>query len=509
MFLGVTDRSEANIQAFSEKLSVQFRIPVEKALRIAKGAPMVVKKDISRSKAERYQQVFLRLGGQVRIEQTDGGIKDNQTAGSTGRVEGFETTAVAPRSSGGEISVPESQGQDLPRDQDISSAYDDAIAGAYEDSFMPPTDFQPKAPKASGFQCPQCKQEQEKGVECVRCGIIFEKYERMVQPAQDVEAQAEEEPTEPEQVPEDVEIKIEPAGFWIRLGAYIVDDVILILLTLLVGIVLAILLGVKRDPRVIASAGPLFNLIFLILPFAYPIYFLGNRGYTPGKGFLGLQVIRQDGTGMSYGDAAIRTFSYILSSIPFSLGFIWIAFDRNKQGWHDKIAKTQVIRAEEVSAWRKWVALAPVALVPIIMIVAAIGIPYYVKYSSRVDVATVWSELQTVKNHLEEHYYRHERYPLTGEFRSFLRGSLGRIPQDPFNHGRPYRYESDGSTFTLWSIGPDQEDDYALIPYDPLVTRSFRQKGDIIFYSDVQADQSGDLFEMTSEAPTQAPNFPE
>jgi uncharacterized RDD family membrane protein YckC/type II secretory pathway pseudopilin PulG len=491
VFLGVTNGSDENVQAFSEKLSKQFRIPVEKALRITKTAPVVVRKNLSRVKAEQYQEAFVRIGGQARIEQTDAGTGDHPAQASPARVEGFETSAV-------ETPIP------IGKSSDIAKAYDDDVAGAYEEGFTPPTGGSRKASDVTTFQCPQCGQEQDKGIECIKCGIIFEKYDRMVEATAKTKAEIDQDPAEAESFPEDMEIKIEHAGFWLRLGAYIVDEVIVGLIMVAVALGLAILLGVGRDPRAIASLGPVVNVIFLFMPFAYSIYFLGKRGYTPGKGFLRLQVIRQDGTGISYGDAAIRTFSYILSSIPLLLGFFWIGFDRNKQGWHDKIAKTQVIKAEEIPTWRKVVVFVPVILVPLIGILAAIGIPLYVKYNSRADVVRVVSDLETVKSHLEEHYYRHDSYPLTGEFRPFLKGSLGQIPSDPFNNGRPYRYESDGSRFTLWSVGPDREDNSAMIPYDPFLSRGFQKSGDIIFRSDEEIDEDSELFEITSEGTEQS-----
>jgi len=515
VFVGLADGSEANIQAFSEKLSKGFGIPMDKALRITRNAPIVIKKGISRSKAERYQQFFVKLGGQVRIEETDVATQPRPVAARSGTVEGFETTAIESQEPVAETVGPGSQEQNLPKDDSMAKAYDNEIAGVYEESFTPPTQSPPKLPEASVFQCPQCGQKQEKDIECVKCGIIFEKYERMAEAQKQAEAPTDQVPTD--QVPfdqasgeeepasvRDLEVKIEHAGFWIRAGAYIVDGVLVNLMFFALAIGLFLLLGGVRNPRTLASVSPMVAWISPFLFFGYYIYFLGKRGYTPGKGFLGLQVIRQDGTGMSYGDAAIRTFSYIISSIALYLGFFWIGFDRNKQGWHDKIAKTQVIKAEEVSAWRKWVVFIPAVLVPLIGVVAAIGIPVYLGYASRADVAKAVSEMQVVKTHLEEHFYRYDRYPLTGEFRSFLNGNLGRIPGDPFNHGRPYRYESDGSAFTLWSVGPDRVDNGAGISYDPLATRGFQQKGDIVIHSDEGIDQSDELFGMTLEGTGQS-----
>ncbi|NIM99479.1 MAG: hypothetical protein GTO24_15835, partial [candidate division Zixibacteria bacterium] len=347
VFLGVTEGSGTGIQAFSQNLSKQFQIPIEKALRIAKSAPLVIKKNVSRSKAERYRQVFGKLGGQVRIEQTDGGIEDHASSAATGRVDGFETTAIDSHRPVGGSSDPAAQITGVESDQAIGEAYDDAIAGAYEDSFTPPTHGTSKVLEAQGFQCPSCGLEQPKGTECIKCGIVFQKYEQMADAALHASAEAGEDATRFEPMPRDMEVNIEHAGFWIRAGAYVVDSVVLFGIFFAIGILLFMTLRPDRNPTALASLNPLFNLISLFLPFGYFIYYLGKRGYTPGKGFLGLQVIRTDGSGVTYGDAAIRTFSYILSSIPLYLGFLWIAFDKGKQGWHDKIAKTQVIRAED------------------------------------------------------------------------------------------------------------------------------------------------------------------
>ncbi len=44
------------------------------------------------------------------------------------------------------------------------------------------------------------------------------------------------------------------------------------------------------------------------------------------------------------GQLVLRYLGYYVSAIPFGLGFLWVAFDPRKQGWHDKIARTVVVR---------------------------------------------------------------------------------------------------------------------------------------------------------------------
>jgi len=76
---------------------------------------------------------------------------------------------------------------------------------------------------------------------------------------------------------------------------------------------------------------------------AYFIYFHGATGRTPGKMLLNLQVVTTDGAPIGFGIAFLRSVGYIVSGLIFGLGYIWAAFDRRKQAWHDKIAGTVVI----------------------------------------------------------------------------------------------------------------------------------------------------------------------
>jgi uncharacterized RDD family membrane protein YckC len=55
-------------------------------------------------------------------------------------------------------------------------------------------------------------------------------------------------------------------------------------------------------------------------------------------------VVRTDGSNLDIGQALIRYVGFVISGICLGIGFIWAAFDPNKQGWHDKIAGTYVIK---------------------------------------------------------------------------------------------------------------------------------------------------------------------
>jgi uncharacterized RDD family membrane protein YckC len=57
-----------------------------------------------------------------------------------------------------------------------------------------------------------------------------------------------------------------------------------------------------------------------------------------------IKVIRVDASGVSLGNSIIRFLGLIISTLPLGLGFFWIACDRRKQGWHDKMADTVVVK---------------------------------------------------------------------------------------------------------------------------------------------------------------------
>ena len=138
---------------------------------------------------------------------------------------------------------------------------------------------------------------------------------------------------------------LEYAGFWIRLAAALIDTVLLMVITvpLLVWIYGW---GYYSDGKLIA--GPADFLINWIAPAIATVLFWRRWQATPGKAMLSLRVVDADtGKTLSVGQAAARYVCYILSALPLCLGFIWVAFDRKKQGWHDKIAQTVVVRARD------------------------------------------------------------------------------------------------------------------------------------------------------------------
>lgn len=126
------------------------------------------------------------------------------------------------------------------------------------------------------------------------------------------------------------EFALEYAGFWIRLGAGIIDLLIL-------GFIVGIVACVFPSPIICIAVG-------LPVSVAHFVGFWAWRGQTPGKMAMGIKVIRTDSSPLTWQSALLRYWGYIVSAMILFIGFIWIAFDSRKQGIHDKIADTYVVK---------------------------------------------------------------------------------------------------------------------------------------------------------------------
>ena len=135
--------------------------------------------------------------------------------------------------------------------------------------------------------------------------------------------------------------RIEYAGFWIRFLASVLDTIILLM-------VAVPLLLVFYGPEVLfmsESPGLAYDLINYLLPLVAILLFWQYRSATPGKIMMGIYIVDADTLQHpSFGRLLLRYLGYYVSMLPLFLGFIWVAFDRRKQGFHDKIANTVVVK---------------------------------------------------------------------------------------------------------------------------------------------------------------------
>jgi len=135
--------------------------------------------------------------------------------------------------------------------------------------------------------------------------------------------------------------EVEYAGFWIRFLAVILDTVLLLVISVP-------LLLIIYGPGVFfttESPGLLYDVINLGLPVAGFLVFWHYKAADPGKLMMGVYIVDADTLGQpSFGRLVLRYIGYYISALPLLLGFFWAAFDKRKQGFHDKIARTVVIK---------------------------------------------------------------------------------------------------------------------------------------------------------------------
>lgn len=143
----------------------------------------------------------------------------------------------------------------------------------------------------------------------------------------------------------DAVVDLEYVGFWPRVWASIIDTVLMLIISMPL---LMSIYGKNYFSMTGVLQGPADFIISYILPAVIVIIFWSSQNATPGKMAIGAKIVdASTGEAPSLGQYIGRYFGYFLSSIPFFLGLMWVGFDRKKQGWHDKVAGTVVVRAKD------------------------------------------------------------------------------------------------------------------------------------------------------------------
>ncbi len=150
----------------------------------------------------------------------------------------------------------------------------------------------------------------------------------------------------------------EYAGFWVRLIAHLIDGLLLTGIGYLVlELVQSQLASPEEGPIVEAALAispaterAVTALVDNLLPLVYLVGFWTWRGQTPGKMVMGVKIVRTDGAPIGLGKSILRYLGYIVSGLILFIGYLWIGVDPKKQGVHDKIADTYVIKLRKRKA---------------------------------------------------------------------------------------------------------------------------------------------------------------
>lgn len=120
------------------------------------------------------------------------------------------------------------------------------------------------------------------------------------------------------------------ASFWRRFAAALIDGLII---------------GVLPNVVINTGDGTMTNSLSFIIGLGYSVWMNGTYGATVGKMVMKLKITKENGSKITYQDAALRYFASLLSAVALGLGYFWMLWDSKKQTWHDKIAKTIVVKS--------------------------------------------------------------------------------------------------------------------------------------------------------------------
>ena len=136
-------------------------------------------------------------------------------------------------------------------------------------------------------------------------------------------------------------------GFWIRVGAYFIDLVVLIIPVLLISFLFRAVTpaGDEMEKAIVDFMDSILSLIVWWIYFA--VLHSSKWQASVGKKAVGLKVVDENGNRISFGRATGRYFAEILSALILCIGYMMVGWTQKKQGLHDMIAGTYVIKTED------------------------------------------------------------------------------------------------------------------------------------------------------------------
>lgn len=136
----------------------------------------------------------------------------------------------------------------------------------------------------------------------------------------------------------------EYAGFWLRLSTTLIDSIVIFSITIPL---MYFIYGEKFWHSNAFSLGTPDILLNYVFPFIATVLFWLYKAATPGKMALKIKVVDiNTGENPTFWQSILRYFGYFISILPFGYGFLSISWDNKKQGWHDKLSKTMVIKLD-------------------------------------------------------------------------------------------------------------------------------------------------------------------
>jgi uncharacterized RDD family membrane protein YckC len=137
-------------------------------------------------------------------------------------------------------------------------------------------------------------------------------------------------------------VPVEPADFGQRLGAFLFDLLLFVIVLMVATFVLS-----SISKKSIVSSNSMLAAFYIAAFVLFALNFIvlaGRAGQTVGKRLVGIRIVRENGQPAGFASVLLRHgVGYALSALGAFLGFLWVIWDSKHQGWHDKIARTIVV----------------------------------------------------------------------------------------------------------------------------------------------------------------------
>jgi uncharacterized RDD family membrane protein YckC len=138
------------------------------------------------------------------------------------------------------------------------------------------------------------------------------------------------------------------ASFWWRLLAYVIDYALLIMVIIVISALIGFILsynGYYEWDYESKNSETFFNILGVVLLIIYHSIFEATSTHgSIGKIICKLAVVDAEGNGISFGKALSRNSAKLISGLVCGLGYLNVLWHQQRQGWHDQMAKTYVVR---------------------------------------------------------------------------------------------------------------------------------------------------------------------
>lgn len=128
-------------------------------------------------------------------------------------------------------------------------------------------------------------------------------------------------------------------GFWLRCGAYLIDNLILFVPSFVIQFLSNMTFGAER--------GPLVGVVMsMFLGFFYFGLLQAQMEGSFGKRIMGLRLVGPTYERLTLGQTTLRYVVHFASAMVLCLGYLWVSWDEKKRAWHDLACGSQVVKKE-------------------------------------------------------------------------------------------------------------------------------------------------------------------